>query len=303
MTAAIKSVLADWGTSSLRLWCVDGQGRVLHHVQSDCGMNTLAPDAFEPTLEHALADFNLAGDVPVLICGMAGAKQGWQETGYLEVPTRLDQLHMHAIKVQSASRDVRILPGLSQVSNEEPDIIRGEETLLAGALAAGANHMHFCLPGTHSKWVVMENAEVKSFKTFMTGELFDVLSKYSTLSPFLTAKKDMKLNENEFKSAIIDISGKPEALLTRIFSIRSGAILSDNFEKSVYSARLSGFLIGAELAAMKPSLKGSTALVASGNLGESYAFAMKTLDIEFEYIESRNVALGGLTHCADQIWT
>ena len=117
---------------------------------------------------------------PVLICGMAGARQGWVEAPYLKTPTRLDALHEGAVRVD-AGADIRILPGIAQARADRPDVMRGEETQLLGVLDPGFAGL-VCIPGTHSKWIRIEAGEIVEFATYMTGELFSVISQHSILS-------------------------------------------------------------------------------------------------------------------------
>ena len=75
-------------------------------------------------------------------------------------------------------RDIRILPGIAQRDPKAPDVMRGEETQLLGALGVdAADDAVVCMPGTHSKWVRANGGTVERFATFMTGELFDVVSR------------------------------------------------------------------------------------------------------------------------------
>ncbi|MEO1470674.1 MAG: 2-dehydro-3-deoxygalactonokinase, partial [Pseudomonadota bacterium] len=88
--AATAWLAVDWGTTRLRAWAMDEAGRVLAERASDDGMARLAPEAFEPALlalvGDLLSDARVPVPVPVTICGMAGARQGWREAPYRSVP-------------------------------------------------------------------------------------------------------------------------------------------------------------------------------------------------------------------------
>ena len=124
----------DWGTSSFRLWLVDGAGRALAERRSDEGMMAAARSGFAAVLHAHLAALSAPPDLPVIICGMAGARQGWVEAGYVDTPAPLAAIPAGAVIVPEKSRDVRILPGIAQRDRDAPDVMRGEETQLLGAL-------------------------------------------------------------------------------------------------------------------------------------------------------------------------
>lgn len=296
-------VLIDWGTSSFRLWCIDIKGALLFEIYEPLGMSKLSPLNYEHLLEEILLQHDIKANVPVLICGMAGAAQGWQEAKYIDLPTKLDGLSAHAIRVKTQGRDVRILPGLAQRNESKPDVMRGEETLLLGALVDGLLYENYCIPGTHSKWVQIENGEVQKFQTFMTGELFALLSEHSTLSYFLD-NTDEELHKHEaFRNAVSEIEVSPELLMNSLFSIRSGALLFENEDALSSRARLSGLLIGAELAVIKAKQNGKIGLIAQGELSGHYSAAMNILKMDFDIINSHDLALSGLKFITHKIWT
>ena len=136
---------------------------------------------FDAVLERHLAELGARQTLPVIICGMAGARQGWREAGYLDTPADVADIVRNALVVDGYPRDVRILPGIAQRDAGAPDVMRGEETQLLGLVADGVRSGLVCMPGTHSKWVMLAGGKVESFSTYMTGELFDVLSRYSIL--------------------------------------------------------------------------------------------------------------------------
>ena len=116
-----------------------------------------AGTGFAPVLRDHLARLGAPEGTPVLICGMAGARQGWAEAPYLKTPTRLDALHEGAIRID-APGDIRILPGIAQARADRPDVMRGEETQLLGVTDPGFTGL-VCIPGTHSKWVRIDAGE------------------------------------------------------------------------------------------------------------------------------------------------
>lgn len=176
-------IAVDWGTTSFRLWLLSRSGAVLAERRSAEGMTTAMRTGFAEVLQSHLDAIGAPDNLPVLVCGMAGARQGWVEAGYIDVPASLSAVLDGAVRVPGQARDVRILPGLAQRDKNAPDVMRGEETQLLGALAsADAGEKLVCMPGTHSKWVTVKGGDVTGFATFMTGELFEVISKQTILS-------------------------------------------------------------------------------------------------------------------------
>ena len=165
--------------------------------------------------------------------------------------------------------DVTILPGLAQ--DKPADVMRGEETQIAGYLAGDPGFDGIiCLPGTHTKWVHVSAGEVVSFRTFMTGELFALLSTASVLRHSVGEGWD----DDAFAEAVNDAMGKPEAIAARLFALRAETLLADLGEGTA-TARLSGLLIGAELAAARAYWLGQRiVLVGEGRQVSHYARAL-----------------------------
>ena len=182
MTANISWIAVDWGTTHLRAYAMDANHAVIAETQSADGMGVLQTGEFETALLALIETWLPAsGKVVVLACGMVGAKQGWVEATYRAVPCGLKaDVELTLVPTQDERLDVRILPGLCQ--HDPADVMRGEETQVAGLLAEqGDDVKTVCLPGTHSKWVALEDGHIRSFSTFMTGELFALLSTHSIL--------------------------------------------------------------------------------------------------------------------------
>ena len=176
-------IAVDWGTSSLRAWAMADAGTHLAEAASADGMGKLTPDEFEPALLRLIGSWlpdNSSQPIPVIACGMVGARQGWVEAAYRPVPCPPAGLPFTSPVTADSRMSVQIIPGLSQ--NPPPDVMRGEETQIAGLLHRyPAFEGVACLPGTHTKWAEIADGAVNSFRTFMTGELFDLLSRQSVL--------------------------------------------------------------------------------------------------------------------------
>lgn len=275
MTASPFAALVDWGTSNLRIWLTDSQGEVIGERQSAEGMGSLNKAAYPAVLESHLSALGAPSDLPVVIAGMAGARTGWREAPYVETPAPLVGLFQHAVQPEGVSRPVYILPGVCQREGGAYDVMRGEETQLAGALEQGLNNALFCLPGTHSKWALVEDGQVRRFSTVMTGELFNLISRQSILRLSVPEDGDAEADPEIFDAAVAQALEPGFALTSVLFSIRAEGLLAPN-AKINPAARLSGLLIGAEVAAIRDDLlrHGKAYLIGTGKLTHLYARAL-----------------------------
>ncbi|MDA9406884.1 2-dehydro-3-deoxygalactonokinase [Bradyrhizobium sp. CCBAU 45384] len=296
-------VAVDWGTSSFRLWLVDRAGRVLAERRSDEGMLAAAKAGFPGVLQAHLAAVSAPDHLPVLVCGMAGAKTGWVEAGYVDTPAPLAAILKQAARVPGAARDIRILPGIAQRDRVAPDVMRGEETQLLGALGLeAAGETLVCMPGTHSKWVRVKDGTVAHFSTFMTGELFSVVSRETILS-LAVAGADEAEDTASFKTAVKAAFAAPAFAANLLFTARSRQLL---FGGTPAAARetLSGTLIGTELAAgLSGSVpKAGITLIASGRLATLYRQAFDALSVNVTPIDADEAVRRGLSMAAAAIW-
>lgn len=262
-------IAVDWGTSSLRAWAMQGDN-VLDHAQSDQGMSRVEKGAFQTVLLDLVGAWLGASATDVVACGMVGARQGWVEAPYTAVPSA--PVPDAPVRVPSTDPRIRafVVPGLKQ--NTPPDVMRGEETQIAGFLASRPNWDGvICLPGTHTKWVQISASEIVSFRTFMTGEMFELLNVHSVLKHSIGSGWDAQA----FADAVADSLSKPEQLAARLFGLRAADLLQGQ-AGDVTRARLSGYLIGAELAATRPYWLGQQiAIIGAESLSALYASALQ----------------------------
>ena len=279
--SATDWIAADWGTSNLRVWGMGEASGPLWSVATARGMGTLAPSEFEGALREAVAD-RASLSVPIVACGMVGARQGWAEVAYAPVPARPVGAPLTRAP---GGLDVRIVPGLSQAA--PPDVMRGEETQIAGLLALSDFDGTVCLPGTHAKWAQVSAGEVASFRTAMTGELFALLRGRSVLRHSMEGEMD----EGAFDEAVSDAISRPERLAVELFGIRAAHLLDGR----AGPARASGLLIGAELAAMRPYWLGQEIrIVGEGRLARLYARALATQGARATLHDAEACTLAGL---------
>jgi len=298
---------------------------VLASAGSGRGMLTLAPDDYEAELLRVIGDWLPATRrVPVRICGMAGARQGWREAAYLPVPTRLDDLARGAVRpaVEDPRLDVALLPGLCQTADGEGrafDVMRGEETQLAGLVASRpALSGLACLPGTHAKWARLEVGAVTRFTTVMTGELYGLLAGQSVLRHSLAhGQGEDDLAEpgcrEAFVRAVREIQRTTAAYTAMLFGLRAQDLLDPGLPRGEargarLAARLSGLTIGLELAGLGDELGDelgdanrdapatATAITLVGNpaLCARYALALDALGHASRVVDGEAAVIAGL---------
>lgn len=304
MTAASSAHVAavDWGTSNMRIWLLDADGGVVAERRSDDGMAKSGEKGFGAVLEAHLAAMHAPSEIAVVVCGMAGARQGWVDAGYLSLPAPIAGFAKRAVKGPGIGRDVRILPGLSQ--EFPPDVMRGEETQIAGAATLRRGDHLVCMPGTHSKWVEVADGSVTAFRTAMTGELFALLAGSSILRHSIGGAPAQPDPDDKIFGAWLDQALKhPEALTSLLFRIRATGLLGELSPRDA-AAALSGLLIGSEIAAAQPAgePKRPVVLVASGALGSLYDAALRRAGHAVESVDADAAVRAGLFAAARSLF-
>ena len=289
----------DWGTSSFRAWLFGSSGEVLESTHGPWGISQIDGASFRQTLLEAvgrwLADH--AG-LPIVMCGMIGSAQGWHEAGYLTGTVGVDELAAGAVNVPDPELALYIIPGIKGVSADgHNDVMRGEETLLAGGLGnIKADQTFFCLPGTHSKWIFGEKGRIERLTTFMTGELFHLMKAHSILAPLIDADSEVDLNSPAFADGLA-LAQSPSGLLHHLFAIRAG-VLTGRFAHSDVLTLLSAVLVGHECKTMNLACQADdrspVILMSSGALSAVYQQAFGLLGIPYQTVDSKIAAQAGL---------
>ena len=233
----------DWGTSRLRLALVGGDGRVLAEHAADAGILTVQDGRFAAVLEAAVASLAAPPGLPIVLSGMITSRQGWHELPYETCPADAAALARAFYRLdQPDLGPLAFITGLTWTDPDGiPDVMRGEETQILGQddFAPGEAVV---LPGTHSKWVVVEAGRIISFRTFMTGELFAVLEAHSILGRLMAEGPG---DEAAFARGVRQgLAGR--GLLGRLFSARTLPLMG-LLKESAVRDYLSGLLIGAEI--------------------------------------------------------
>ena len=292
-------IAVDWGTSNLRAWGIGTSGDVMFSRASDQGMSKLTPDAYPRVLVDLLSgDLTPNGPrIDALVCGMAGAKQGWMEAPYLDAPADLEALALGAVlpAVSGARLSPRILPGICQRAASQEDVMRGEETQLLGLgmLLPGFSGV-VCMPGTHSKWVQLSGRRVEGFTTTMTGELFEILRTHSVLRHSFGGPIQGPHRDDGFQAGLASGIEAPQKLPAMLFKVRAGSLLSGR-TPDWCAGFLSGLLIGSEIGAQRDWI-GQTeiAIIGDAGLADLYARGFSTVGAQARIVDGVEATLAGL---------
>ncbi|MEW7008779.1 2-dehydro-3-deoxygalactonokinase [Lentilitoribacter sp. EG35] len=292
-------IAVDWGTSNLRVWLMSYR-QVVDAKTADTGMSSLEPCEFEAALLELISDWlddHSGTRMQIVACGMVGARQGWIEAPYVQVPCNPVASKIVQPKTHNQRLDVNILSGLSQM--DPPDVMRGEETQIAGFISGREDVSGIlCMPGTHSKWICLNRGMVEQFTTALTGELYSLICEHSVLKT-LTDKKSA--DADEFAKGIARAVHAPDMVLNSIFSLRARAVLqgANQIETAAF---LSGLLIGSEIVSiMKNMPSGKLYLLGAGKLGELYSQALHILGHDFEKINVTELTLKGLIQARETL--
>ncbi|MDD3838456.1 MAG: 2-dehydro-3-deoxygalactonokinase [Phenylobacterium sp.] len=296
--AATPALLAcDWGTTNLRAWTLDADGAVLVDRDFPLGVSKLAPGEAARRFEAEVRPAMQGEGLPAVMCGMIGSNLGWVEIPYLDCPAAAGDLG--AAMAQPAP-GVRIAPGLRCPGlAAAPDVMRGEEVQVFGWLAADAarrtGRQVVCHPGTHAKWILIEDGRIVRFVTAMTGELFAVLRRHSIL------RSDADPDDPDAFDEGVVAAGDGGALAARLFTARA-RVVGQGAPAESTPAYLSGVLIGAETASL-PELLGLAdetpiALLGDPGLTRWYARALTTRGREVSEHDGEAAAIAGLSALA-----
>lgn len=275
-------IALDWGTTSLRAYLLNEAGDILERREGGPGIMKVEHGAFEAALQAFCGDWIAANPQAQLIAsGMIGSKQGWREAPYCPCPASAADLAARTINVPLAhGRHLTIVPGVSYVdaASGVPDVMRGEETQVFGALPATGRHVAV-LPGTHSKWVWVEDGAIVSFASFMTGEVYAALTGHTILGRLM--KLDAPHDEAAFARGVAYGLEAPQALLNRMFSARTLGLFGQLGEVALPSY-LSGLLIGSEIGSARAmhATDARPLLLGSAELAARYASAFRVARVE-----------------------
>ena len=283
-------VALDWGTSNFRAYLMDNNN-VIDQVSTQEGMKFIDQNEFEKILIKNIDAWNNKFDIKVIIAsGMVGAKQGWIEVPYINSPCDIRNVNFKTFKILDDA-NIHILSGVSQFNPS--DVMRGEETQIAGFLL---NNIDFngsiCLPGTHSKWVNMNSYNIQEFTTFLTGELYEIVKKYSILNHSLNTTE---LDDEIVKSSAKLIIENPSFISNKLFEIRADNLLKNSNQTS-NNSKLVGYLLGIELSGSRTYWEDKDlVIIGSSNLNKYYELILNGRSNSIRLFNSSDMALNGLS--------
>ncbi len=291
-------IAIDWGTTSARAYRLDARGDVAGHRAAPLGIQHVArgyPDA----LATLLGDWS--GDTaPRLACGMIGSRQGWIEAPYVDCPGGLDALARGIVRAGDGA--LAIVPGLAcRGADGVPDVMRGEETQILGALPDDAKPTLAILPGTHSKWALVRDGAIVSFATHMTGEVFAVLREHSILGRMM-GPPHAGFAADAFVRGVRRGLARGREILHVVVGVRTMGLL-EGLAPEEASDYLSGLLIGCETAAGRDWAEAagvpldSALLIGSRALCERYRAALRETGVA-PRIAAEDAAARGLWRIA-----
>lgn len=289
-------VAVDWGTTRFRAHLVAEDGRLIDSVASDDGMSSVTDGDFEAVLSRMCAAWlgRFAG-ISVLMAGMVGSRNGWREVPYVCCPAGLSEIAdgLESFDIAGGSR-VHIVPGLI-TSDAAADVMRGEETQILGV---GVNDAVVILPGTHSKWAIVRAGCVETFRTFMTGEFYSLLTHHSVLRLLAEPAAD-DLAARAASRRGVEAAAGDGGLLNLAFHARTG-VLAGHLKPGDVEPYLSGLLIGEEIAKAKrlvpPDLP--LVLVASGMIASHYRDAIEAMGGTVKTVDPGRTFVDGLLRIA-----
>ncbi len=270
----------DWGTSRQRAYRINDHGVLLESRSGDLGLSAVRGQSFDAALQPLIADWlKHAEDIPVLMCGMIGSRNGWAEAAYCDCPFGIQDLVRTLVSVTSPDITADIVGG-GHVKNMRGhhDVMRGEETQFLGLDDIEAPLLAIS-PGTHSKWAFLEDGRIINFRTYMTGELFAVLKDHSILGWLMPDGSETAGEGESFTAGVKDAAADPD-MLHALFNVRTSALFQSKTTTEL-APYLSGLLIGYEVSgAMKAFPGQKVTVIAAPELARLYHLALTTLGID-----------------------
>lgn len=283
----------DWGTTRFRAYLIDGAGAVLDRVESLDGIMAVKAGGFPAVLALRCGSWLARHpDLPVVMAGMIGSRNGWVEAAYRACPATPHDIAgaMQSVDIGNG-RIAHIIPGCStRDSSHTPDVMRGEETLALGACDGGL----VILPGTHSKWIRMDKGVISEFATFMTGEIYAALLNHTILGTLNVEPAD----PTGFAKGLAS-SKRHGGLTHQAFAARTSVLLGDMTGAQVASF-LSGLVIGSEIkSGLERFAKDETMiLVAEGQIAQLYIEAFESFQCRVDVITPETCLIAGLNRIA-----
>ena len=287
-------IAVDWGTTNRRGYRLGPDGRMADEMEDGQGILAVGAGGFEGAVE---ALRQRLGDRPLLMAGMIGSNRGWVEAPYVPCPAGLAELAENLCWVE---RDrIAIVPGVSYTDGAAADVMRGEEVQLLGAVAEGMipPDALVCHPGTHNKWVRVEGGRIVSFRTVMTGELFNLLKAHSILADLLALPA---AQSDAFREGVRHGLDNDD-LTAELFSVRARVLLG-KAPRADAASYTSGLLIGSDIRiGLRPAPPGPIMVMGRPELTGLFAEALEVAGRQTREIDGEKAFLAGSRHLAELI--
>ncbi len=302
MTRYVEAVGIDWGSSSIRLYDLGPEQPVeLYSGPIETKSVATGTGEHRRILDRLLAQVSISCRL-VVLSGMVTSRHGWTETPYASTPVGLDDLARQAVQVDDHDLGLWFLPGISHERTDgSTDILRGEETQLFGLSPPSADAVGdivVVLPGTHSKWAVLSNGAVTRFRTFLTGELFDLVVNQSSVGLVIDGQDFDGTAFDEGVDVALDRERERRGLLHELFAVRARGVVRPG-DGPVLASYVSGLLIGTEIADARTVIDADLAVRVAGRTGlvNAYCRALTRAGAD-AVVETRDPAGVGLQRLA-----
>jgi len=258
-------IAVDWGTTNRRAYAMTAGGVMVDTLQDECGVIALKPGDYPGAIATLRDRF---GVQTIVAAGMVGSTRGWREAPYIDAPATLQALGAASLDV---APDVQIIPGVALRTGPRPDVMRGEEVQVLGAISTGAAPPTalFCQPGTHNKWIETVDGAITDFATVMTGELFALVRSHGILAGML----DGPVADGAAFRDGLRRGRESQHLAAALFEVRAGVLL-DRLAPADAAAYASGLMIGADVGTRADLGDRPVHLLGGGALAALYTVAI-----------------------------
>ncbi|MDG6896091.1 2-dehydro-3-deoxygalactonokinase [Volucribacter amazonae] len=285
-------ITVDWGTSSFRANLVTSEGKVIETIANNQGI-TQINQSFKQVLQQNLGQLTgYQANIPIIMSGMIGSKNGWYEVPYVSLPCNSQTLAQGIVKLNEPEIEIYIIAGVAK-TGKDTDVLRGEETEIIGAITSlNLIDTTMIIPGTHSKVVKIEQGLLTDFKTFLTGEMFSALCQATILGSF--GSKVSETSPWFYQGVELAYQTQHAGdLLNIIFQARSQVLIA-KLPPQEAASFLSGMLIGAEIGASNYAYP-DIWILGNGKLPQLYQQALAHLNYRSQIVPNNAASLGALT--------
>jgi 2-dehydro-3-deoxygalactonokinase len=309
MTDSPTHIAGDWGTTHLRLHLCRGAA-VLEKIDG-AGIGALATSPEAALFEAIDTWAQRHGPLPIWLAGMIGSRNGWREVPYAACPAGISELRKSVQRFTARDREISIAAGVSCTNPlGAPDVMRGEETQILGAITthpelARGRHI-LALPGTHTKWALVEDAKLQMFQTSLSGELYALLRERSTLLKASAADEDANgaAEQRGFQAGLQRIRELRTVPLSHLlFEVRARQLIR-GMTHAEASAFLSGLIVGQDVLGALPLFDGAlrtvdvVPIIGTPKLAELYATALSAHGIDARALDATELTVAGLNALA-----